>query len=148
MTFRAVHWHEGMFMRPHHLQAMMRHAFSEAQRNQQWTQHYNWGLRSVDLDLDALANFRFAVGSLRARLRDGTLISIPQDGLLPPLDLKAAFEESNPVTVYLGVPILNLGKANVGDNGQADGSRYRLDTQELEDENTGVNPQPVVVRLL
>lgn len=126
----------------------MRHVFSESQRNQQWTQHYNWGLRAIELELDALANFRFAVGSLRVRLRDGTLISIPEDGLLPPLDLKAAFEATNPVTVYLAVPSLNLGKANVGDDGQSEGSRYKLDTQELEDENTGVNPQPVVVRLL
>jgi type VI secretion system protein ImpJ len=148
MRFRSVHWHEGMFMRPHHLQAMMRHINSESQRNEQWNQHYDWGLRSIEFQVDALANFRFAVSTLRGRLRDGTLISIPEDGLLPPLDLKPAFEQSGAVTVYLAVPSLNLGKANVGDDGQLQDSRYKLDTQELEDENTGVNPQPVVVRLL
>jgi type VI secretion system protein ImpJ len=137
-----------MFMRPHHLQTMLRHESYQAHRNQKWTQHYNWGLRSIDLDLDALANFRFVVTSLKARLRDGTLVSIPEDEQLPPLDLKPAFEETNPVTVFLGVPILNLGKANVADDGSAEGTRFLLDTQELEDENTGVNPQPVVVRLL
>ncbi|MBL8798693.1 MAG: type VI secretion system baseplate subunit TssK [Planctomycetia bacterium] len=148
MTSRAVHWHEGMFLRPHHFQAMHRYQIQQMHWNQQWTQHYNWGLRSIDIDRDALSNFRFVVGGLRARLRDGTVISIPEDGVLPPLDLKPAFEKSNNVTIYLAVPVLNLGKANAADNGQADGARYKLDTQELEDENTGVNPQPLAVRLL
>ena len=49
---------------------------------------------------------------------------------------------------YTQVPTVNLGKANVSDNGRADAARYVLDTQQLEDENTGINPQPVQVRLL
>lgn len=135
-------------MRPHHLQSMQRHEFSQGHANQKWTQHYNWGLRSVDVNLDALSNFRFVVDSLKARLRDGTIISIPQDGILPPVDLKPAFADRGDVTAYLALPSLNLGKANVADTSLADGARWRLDTQELEDENTGVNPQPVMVRLL
>jgi type VI secretion system protein ImpJ len=43
---------------------------------------------------------------------------------------------------------LNLGRANVAANGTAESGRYLLDTQELEDENTGINPQPIQVRLL
>jgi type VI secretion system protein ImpJ len=149
MTFRAVHWHEGMFLRPHHFQALQRNQYQLDHWNQQWTQHYNWGLRSIELDRDALSNFRFVVGSLKARLRDGTLVAIPEDGSLPPLDLKPAFEGNQALTVFLAVPILNLGKANVADTGaETDGTRFRLDTQELEDENTGVNPQPLIVRLL
>jgi len=46
------------------------------------------------------------------------------------------------------VPMLRLGRANATADGQADGMRYLLDSQELEDENTGVNPQPIQVRLL
>src|SRR5262249_34964002 len=51
-------------------------------------------------------------------------------------------------TVYLAVPMLRLGRANAPGNDQADGTRYVLDTQDLEDENTGINPQPIQVRLL
>jgi type VI secretion system protein ImpJ len=148
MTFRAVHWHDGMFLRPHHFQTMQRHRELQSHWDQKWTQHYNWGLRAIELDVDALSNFRFVVRSLKARLRDGTLVAIPEDGQLPPIELKKAFEDSNSVTVYLAVPVLNLGKANTGNNGSSDGARYLLDTQELEDENTGVNPQPLLVRLL
>jgi type VI secretion system protein ImpJ len=148
MTTRAVHWHEGMFIRPQHFQAAQRFWAHMADRGEKWDIHYNWGLRSIELDLDALANYRGVVRSLRARLRDGTLVSVPEDGLLPDLDLKGAFERDTTALLYLGVPVLHLGRANVSADGPHEGARYVVDTQELEDENTGVNPQPVQVRLV
>ncbi len=149
MAVRSVHWHEGMFLRPQHFQAAQRHWGGVLATDEKWDHHYNWGLRHVELDLDALANFRCVVRALKARLRDGTLVSVPEDGTLPAVDLRPAFEQgAAQVTVAVGVPVLNLGRANVAGNGSADGGRFLLDTQELEDENTGVNPQPVQVRLL
>jgi type VI secretion system protein ImpJ len=152
MTARAIHWHEGMFLRPHHFQAAQRYWEYLAARNEKWDVHYDWGLRAIDLDLGALSNYRFVVRSLKARFRDGTLVALPEDGSLPALDLKGAFERAASLTVFLAVPVLNLGRANVSAGGRpadgADGPRYVIDTQELEDENTGVNPQPIQVRLL
>jgi type VI secretion system protein ImpJ len=148
MSSRAVHWHEGMFLRPQHFQTAQRYALHVGDRGEKWDVHYNWGLRSIDLDEEGLSNYRFVARSLRARLRDGTLVGIPEDGLLPAADLKSAFERANRVTVYLALPLLHLGRANACQNGPADGGRYLVDTQELEDENTGINPQPVQVRLL
>src|SRR5262245_36208939 len=92
MTQRAVHWHEGMFLRPHHFQTAGRHEQFMANRGEKWDLHYNWGLRAVEVDIDALTNYRFVVRRLDARMRDGTLVSIPEDGALPALDLKPAFE--------------------------------------------------------
>src|SRR5262245_22386414 len=80
MTARLVHWHEGMFLRPHHLQAAQRYWAHQGMLGEKWDLHYNWGLRAIDLDLDALSNYRCVVRQLRARLRDGTLVSIPEDG--------------------------------------------------------------------
>jgi type VI secretion system protein ImpJ len=138
-----------MFLRPHHFQTAQRYAAHIGGRNEKWDLHYNWGIRSIDLDRDALANYRLVIRSLQARLRDGTAVSIPEDGVLPALDLKPGFEAgNNSIVVNLGVPMASLGKVNVGDNGKGDGVRYLLDTQQLEDENTGVNPQPIQVRLL
>lgn len=148
MTTRAVHWHEGMFLRPHHFQTAQRHWFSVAALDEKWDHHYNWGLRSIDLDREALANYRLVVRSLNVRLRDGTLVAIPEDGLLPPLEIKGPLEGISQLTVFLAVPVLQLGRANISSDRGVDGARYLLDAQELEDENTGVNPQPVQVRLL
>jgi type VI secretion system protein ImpJ len=137
-----------MFLRPHHFQAAQRHTQYLTHLDEKWDHHYNWGLGAADIDLDALANHRLVVRGLKARLRDGSLVSIPEEGTLPTLDLQTAFEGTTNPTVYLAVPVANLGKANVCTNGHANGARYRLDVQELEDENTGVNPQPIQVRLL
>jgi type VI secretion system protein ImpJ len=137
-----------MFLRPHHFQSAQRHWHHVANRSEKWDLHYNWGLRAIELDLDALANYRLVVRSLKARLRDGTLVAIPEDGILPQVELKAAFESGNAFTVFLAVPVVNLGRANVASNGTPEGVRYVVDTQPLEDENTGVNPQPIQVRLL
>jgi type VI secretion system protein ImpJ len=137
-----------MFLRPHHFQSAQRHWAHLLHTDEKWDHHYNWGLHAIDLDEDALANWRCVVRSLRARLRDGTLIAIPEEGSLPALDLKEAFTQGNSVEICLAVPVVNLGRANVAANGRGEGGRYLLDTQDLEDENTGVNPQAVQVRLL
>jgi type VI secretion system protein ImpJ len=137
-----------MFIRPHHFQAVQRYWSQQGSLGDKWDLHYNWGLRAIELDREALGNYRLVIRSLKARLRDGTLVAVPEDGNLPDVDLKPAFEQAGEVTAYLAVPVLNLGRANVAANGRSEGGRYLLDTQELEDENTGVNPQPIQVRLL
>jgi type VI secretion system protein ImpJ len=146
MSARAVHWHEGMFLQPHQFQAEHRYFAAHSHRSLSWPVHHSWGLRSIGIDADALANSRFVVRELRALMRDGTPVAAPDDGVLPALELKGLFEPGQPLTVFLAMPVLNLGKSNVAEDAPDPNARYQLDTQELEDENTGVNPQPVRVR--
>lgn len=148
MAVRPVHWHEGMFLRPQHFQTAQRYAAHMGNLGDKWDLHYNWGLRAIDIDPVALAASRLVIRSLKARLRDGALISVPEDGQLDAVDLKGALQSDRELTIYLAVPSLQLGQANVADNGVASGTRYRLDSQPLEDENTGVNPQDIAVRVL
>src|SRR5262245_39250225 len=148
MTARAVHWHEGMFLCPQHFQAAERHWAAREAADEKWDHHYNWGARTLVLDRDALANHRLVIRRLRARLRDGTLISVPEDGLLPERDLRPAFGRATALTVFLALPALRLGQPNASDNGLAGDNRYLLETQEIEDENDGLNPQPLQVRRL
>ena len=147
MADRPVHWHEGMFLQPQHFQTAARYFTEATQRSAKWATHHNWGLRTVDLDLDALTNSRFVVRSLQACFRDGTPIAVPEDGVLAALDLKGVFQPGQPVTIFVAMPVLNLGRSNVSENGSDPTARFRLDTLDLEDENTGVNPQPVQVRI-
>jgi type VI secretion system protein ImpJ len=148
MTARAVHWNEGMFLRPHHLQAAQRYASGQLHRSSQCDQHYNWGLRSFELDKEALANHRLVIRALQIRLHDGTIVSVPEDGVLPEINLKAALTGESTVTVYLAIPIVHLGRGNLAGERPIEGGRYLVDTLDLEDENTGLNPQPVEVRRL
>ena len=148
MANGEVHWHEGMFLRQHHFLTEHRNQVRQHGLDAKWSQHHNWGLRSVQLNTDALSNFRFAVTALRARMRDGTLVEIPEDGPLPEIDLKPALEGNRKVTVYLAVPVLKSSHPNVSESGPAEGLRYYLITQPVEDENLGVNPQLLPLRRL
>lgn len=152
MTLQSVHWHEGMFLWPQHMQLAERFLFAEMHVAQRWDVHYGWGLRSLDLDEGALANHRFVIRSLEGRLRDGTLVALPEAGRLGALELKDAFARNNELTVYLGLPHLHAGSPNVQDprtptSAGGEATRYLAEDMELEDEN-GAEPQPVSIRLL
>ena len=149
MAAHPVNWHEGMFLRPHHFQTAQRHLDQFADRQQKWDVHYGWGVRALDIDEDSLANFRFVVRSLQARFRDGTPLSIPEDLELPPLPLREAFGQGQGLlTVYLALPNLSLGQPNAATDNSAPTARYKIATEEFEDENNGINPQQIQVRAL
>jgi type VI secretion system protein ImpJ len=148
MQNRAVHWYEGMFLRPQHFQAAQRHEASQRDRGGKWDLHYNWGLRSLELNETALANHRLVIQSLQVRLRDGTLVSLPEDAAPPALDLKGPLERERSLKVFLALPSLRLNRANEAKPGQTEGGRYLVDTLEIEDENSGLNPQSLELRRL
>jgi type VI secretion system protein ImpJ len=146
MTTHEVNFHEGMFLVPHHFQAAHRHTLELLHLNSEFDLHYNWGLRSIEIDKDALNNKRFVVRSLAARLRDGTVVRVPQDGPLPELDLEEMLKLKNPTTISLAVPALQMGRANTAEGARKD-TRYRVDTRENEDENTGDDAQLLQFRM-
>jgi type VI secretion system protein ImpJ len=65
---------------------------------------------------------------------------------LPELDLKPALESNRKVTVHVGVPVLRSEHPNVAGEIPKDNARYYLINRQVEDENLGVNPQPISVR--
>jgi type VI secretion system protein ImpJ len=148
MSEPAVNWHEGMFLRPHHFQAAGRYLNDQLRQSGRWDVHYNWGLRAIDIDADALRNYQFVVHRLEARLRDGTLVRVPEDGTLTPIDLRAGLEQHNPLEVSLAIPAVQIGRANSGPD--ADGTRFRVYTPRdgVPDENSGQNPRPVQFRVM
>ncbi|HEX4588908.1 MAG TPA: type VI secretion system baseplate subunit TssK, partial [Gemmataceae bacterium] len=148
MSEPAVNWHEGMFLRPHHFQAAGRYFNDQLRQSGRWDVHYNWGLRTIDIDQAALANYQFVVHRLEARLRDGTIVRVPEDGALTPIDLRAGLEQQNPLEVSLAIPAVQMGRANTGP--ETDGTRFRAYSPRdgVPDENFGQNPRPVQFRVL
>jgi type VI secretion system protein ImpJ len=146
MSDPAVYWHEGMLLRPQHFQAADRHLQDRLRWASQWDRPYHWGLRSIKLDPDALKAARFKVQRLEARLRDGTIVRVPDDGLLPDRDLRPYLTSSDPVEVALGVPVLRPGAANVG-TGPDSVTRYQIEPVRdgTPDENTGQATRPGAV---
>lgn len=145
-----VHWYEGLFLQPHHLQCMQRH-FLEAwasERRLGWA--YPYGLVEAKLSADALENLLVQFDRLRAIMPSGVEVSFPDSADLPALNIKTIFEGSSEAfDILLGVPLWYATQANALDHGETDWRikrLYRTVETEWNDENTGENPQPLVTR--
>jgi len=147
MTPQPIHWHEGMFLRPHHFQAAERYGLRVADQNTRFAQWHAWGYRRCVIDEAALGGFRLMVRELDARFRDGTVLSMPADAPLPDIDLKSAFQGKTVLDVSLGIPVIRSGQPSVaGANGTSPTARFRTHARPTDDQNTGSNPQTVAFR--
>jgi type VI secretion system protein ImpJ len=72
----------------------------------------------------------------------------PDDGSLPAIDLKPALERDSSLKVFLAVPALRLGRANVCEEDGNDDGRYRIDAIDMEDENSGEAQETLQFRRL
>src|SRR3954451_12382603 len=88
MASRPIHWHEGMFLRPQHFQAADRYARGALRESEDWFHPFDWGLKSVDFDREAFGNYSAVLRGCEARFKDGTKVSIPDDGTVDPVELK------------------------------------------------------------
>ncbi len=150
-TAMQVHWHEGMFLQPHHLQAMQRQVQSALHDRHRLSCAYPWGLMEYRLSRDALDNMRVQFDRLSSIMPSGVEVDVPGAADLPPLDIQKAFAAgSGALTIRLAVPLWQSQRANAIDPTQpGDGAArrlYRVDQFDQPDENTGANPQPLPVR--
>jgi type VI secretion system protein ImpJ len=81
----------------------------------------------------------------------GFEVNVPDNANLPSLDIKEAFAStSRALTISLGVPVWYPSRGNVIEKGDDQDWRakrtYRVTEIERSDENTGENPQPVLIR--
>jgi type VI secretion system ImpJ/VasE family protein len=154
MTTEAqVHWHEGLFMQPHHLQWMQRSVFDQFAHERRLTWAFPYGVLDIQISDDELSNMRVRFDRLHAIMPSGREVRVPETTDLPSLDIKDALMAARgPLTISLGVPIWYPSRRNTVD-GTLDADYrakmlYRIAEVESTDENTGENPQPLRVRRL
>ena len=146
-----VHWHEGLFLQPHHLQRLQRSVYEEATTNRRLLRSYPAGVVEMQLSPDELANFRLRFERLLAILPSGLVIDFPDNADLPAFDLKTLFSTGGSTfDLHLAVPLWQLKRANAFAIGEAADARAKLLFKPVEvmlaDENTGDNPKPVLLR--
>ena len=147
-----VHWHEGLFLEPHHLQLLQQQQLGLAAVERQRLMHYPYGCLSASLsETDLVHRFRIRFEHLRVVLRSGLEVCYPGNAELPEKDITDAFNASGePFVVSLGVPVRVADGANVLDDGAREDWRanrlFRAASIEVRDENTGQNPRPVQIR--
>lgn len=167
MQYPPVDWYEGLFLRPHHFQALER-CWNELQStSHQWELPFHYGLHALEFSPEALGDYQFDVRRLQARMRDGTIVAFETGEEPDRLDLRdalgrveasgtgklgvglqEAFESQATIRVFLAVPRTKLGRPNV-QTGPSDGDlRYLRSMVTVHDENRSGHEQEIQVRRL
>lgn len=146
-----IHWQEGLFLQPHHLQRLQKSIEDEVAAERRLAWPYPFGVIEARLSRDELENKRVRFDKLRAIMPSGLEVNYPLSAELPSLDIAQAFSRgSGSFTVSLGVPLWQNSRANTvsltHDTDPRSKLIYRVGETEYHDENTGENPKPVQIR--
>jgi len=147
-----VHWHEGLFLLPHHLQLMQRGLLANMRSERRLVWQYPYGVIECRLMRDQLEAGRIMFEDLRVVMPSGIEIN-PENTDLASLDIQPELARSaGGFNIYLGVPEWRPNAANAFSLGQAADSRvkvlYGLKEITRPDENTGENPKTIRVRMV
>jgi len=146
-----VHWSEGMFLRPHHMQGFQRHMETVMRATMGGVDPYPWGFLDLHIASEPLENFTLRLENCTVRMKDGTWVHIPENTQVPPLSFEKQMEQGGgQVEILFGIPALREVRANaisLQAPSRIDGTpRFEPQTIMRRDENTGENPQPMYVR--
>ncbi len=149
-----IHWHEGLFLQPHHLQTLQHSVFTGIWGERRLSMPFSYGVIEARLSRDDLADQRIRFEKLHVAMPSGAIFRFPQDAVLPTLDIRDAFRDHpSGFTIGLGLPLWHPKAANTiefgaGKPGQRQKLIYQVDETEIPDENSGHNPQPMQLRKL
>src|SRR5687767_12825171 len=108
-----VHWHEGLFLQPHHLQLMQRRMQVEIRAARTFQNAYGFGVIESRLSQDDLADGRIRFERLRVIMPSGQEIFFPDDANLPALDIKTELARgTGPLELFLAIPLWTKNRAN------------------------------------
>lgn len=151
-SLSPVHWHEGLFLQPHHLQVTARQGEERFGRERRLGWSHPYGVVDMKLSVDSLENLTVRFERLRAVMPSGLEVDVPETTDLPGLDIKKIFAgTSGAFTVSLAVPLWQAARGNTVDpSSGAAGSQvkrlYNVSEATRPDENTGENKQAMLVR--
>jgi len=146
-----IHWNEGLFLLPHHLQRLQRSVYEETTATRRLLRSYPAGVVEMRLSPDELANFRLRFDRLVVILPSGLVVDFPENADLPAFDLKPIFATGGSTfDLQLGVPLWQPKRANAFRIGEPADPRAKLLYKPVEetvaDENTGDNAKAIVFR--
>ncbi|WP_202108231.1 type VI secretion system baseplate subunit TssK [Succinivibrio dextrinosolvens] len=140
-----VHWSEGLFIQPQHLQQMQTNMNSLIRAQRKFSVPFDYGFYDLELDPEALTTRRVVIKRFSAVMPDGTEISMPGNCNVETLELSLENSGQTEVDVYLTVPTLSTTESNLKSESKTN-ARYTLKENLVVDENTGENEIPLISR--
>lgn len=144
-----VIWKEGMFLQPHHFQQAERHTIEAVHAALGAHSPYWFGVTELEIDKDAVGNGLISITKCSGILPDGVTFSMPKNDPSPAARSFADHfsHDQQSLDVYLGLPLVVEGKANVVSSameGQA-AVRYRARAVPIVDEVMGTQRKEIEV---
>jgi type VI secretion system ImpJ/VasE family protein len=145
-----IHWHEGLFLQPHHLQRLQRNVMDSISNERKLAWEYPYGIIDMRVSVGDLESGKLRFDKLRALMPSGTEVNFPEDAEMAVVDIKEALEELGTFTVFLAIPLWFKSRANCLNSDESVGSQakilYRVVESEWADENTGSNAKAMLER--
>ena len=138
-----------MTLDPHHFQQWGRYYESILSGRIRTVAQHDWGLFSLEIDEERLANGELVLIRCSGVMPDGLLFDLPEhDALPPPRNMQEAFSATQErFSVYLAIPAERTDGSNYAlrENGQRRETRFATQTIQVLDENTGTDERQIEV---
>ena len=147
MIFREmVHWSDGLFLQPHHMQQLQNSMIDVQQKSFMLSTFYTYGLIDFKIDEEALEGMRFVVQKLSAVMPNNLSVSMPGNLNITPFTFEPSeYINDEHIMVYLAIPHYKDTDANLSYN---DNERvYSTKEMFIRDENTGDNEISMLKRI-
>jgi type VI secretion system protein ImpJ len=132
MSWNAkVHWTEGLFLRPHHLQQGDRYLESAIESRARHVTPYPWGFAELEIDRDLAQQSKFALRRAAGVMPDGGLFDFPAQSPAPtPID---APEAAAGQLVWLTMPARADNAREVSPERSENAARYVVGAETVID---------------
>ncbi len=132
MSWNAkVHWSEGLFLRPHHLQQADRYLENAIESRTRYVTPYPWGFAAIEIDRDLAHQGKFALRRAAGVLPDGGLFDFPAESPSPaPLEVP---ESSDGQTIWLTAPARSENAREVAPQASEGATRFVIGTETVID---------------
>lgn len=150
---RDINWSEGQFIQPHHFQQAFLQLEGSLGGVIRDYQPHGYGISHLKISDGDCENYVINVLELDCRLSDGTRLQFPQNAVIESRSFKEEIDTyQGRVEVFLALPLITELEPNCLRFNQTPmgGIKYRYITKmvEVNDVNSGSNPQQVEIRLL
>ena len=132
MSWNAkVHWTEGLFLRPHHLQQADRYMETALEGRTRYLAPYPWGFADLEIDRDLAQQSKFGLRRAAGVMPDGGLFDFPAQSPTP-----AAIEVPETAAgqlVWLSLPARSDNAREVSPEKTENAARYIAGTETIID---------------
>jgi type VI secretion system protein ImpJ len=141
-----LYWHEGLFLRPHHLQQLELFQSDRLGSHLEFLSRYHWGVTQLEVERSALKNRVFEISRCGIVFPSGDYALVPENAEVASRDFGDHQPEGGAaLDVYLGLARARPNEPNYvdGEGSASAGRRYRIRDREVRDQVSGENPAQV-----